>query len=214
MTGARAILHRYPRTAQAVGIGFLTTILQLATIAAGLTSYWNLIWILVIPVVMGLALNGKCGCSMAVVLVSVSTTISLLANIAFRADQPAIDLPRATGAAYRTSIRRYFDGEGLVCQPFQLNITFDRQPGLERKILSANQSDDVVIVQTPSVIYVFYNELVLTGFGAWVSDTRDPRPLLCDINIPSCVSEKQRLIDAGARVLRICGTAQRWRSAL
>lgn len=139
----------------------------------------------------------------------------VVALIIFRvltvSDPPGDNLERVEGAAYQLTLTRYFDGEGLNCQPFQLDVTFDWQPNLKKIVIFAEQADDVVIAQTPTTIYVFYNELVLTGFGGWITSPRDAKPLLCDINLPPCAKERRNLADEGILMQRVCGPSGRWK---
>lgn len=139
--------------------------------------------------------------------------LAVVAALTFRVltypDPPAQNVPRVSGVPYKLTITRFSQEEGLVCPPFRLNVYHDSQSDFERNILFAEQADDVVIAQTPSVIYVFYNELVLHDFGGWVSNPRDSKPLLCDINVPACASEMKKLVDGGTKFYRICGRVHR-----
>lgn len=117
---------------------------------------------------------------------------------------------RTKASAYQVTLTRFFDGDGLICQPFRLEITYDQHPDLPKRVLFAEQADDVVVAQTPATLYVFYNELVLTGFGGWISDPRDAKPFLCDINVPLCASEMTKLEAEGVRMHRVCGSSGRW----
>lgn len=138
-----------------------------------------------------------------------AVVVAVVLRVLTRPDPPEHRVPIAAGASYRLSLTRFSQGEGLVCPPFRLDVYYDTQPDLRRQVLLAEQSDDVVIAQTPSVIYVFYNELVLDGFGGWIADTRDAKPLLCDINVPACSNELKRLANSGARMQRVCERARR-----
>ena len=86
-----------------------------------------------------------------------------------------------------------------------MDITYDRQPDFQRHLLFSEQADDVTVAQTPTVLYVFYHDLALTDFDAFTYDNRDAKPLLCDIDIPFCAAEKKRLVEAGTKMLRVCG---------
>lgn len=125
-------------------------------------------------------------------------------------DPPAENLPRSRGTAYQLIITRFSKGEGLTCPPFRLDMAFDRQPDLTRNVLQAEQGDNILVAQTPSTLYVFYSELVLNNFGGWIADTRDAQPLLCNLNMPVCAREMQRLAQAGTPMQRICGTNGKW----
>lgn len=131
--------------------------------------------------------------------------VAMFVAVLLLSDPPATLLPRVYGAAYKVSLTKYSDGEGLVCQPFKLDITYDRQPDFRRHLLVAEQADDIIVAQTPTVMYVFYHDLALTDFAGFSYDSRDAKPLLCDVDIPVCAAEKDRLAKAGAKMHRICG---------
>jgi len=140
------------------------------------------------------------------VLVILGVTSAMVVGVMRRTDPPAVNLARAQGAAYQVSVTRYFDGEGLVCQPFKIEISSGEDPAFKRLMLFAEQADDIVVAQTPSVFYVFYNKLSLTSFSA--SDLAREKSLLCDINLPLCAAEYTRLTAAGTKMLRLCGRVQ------
>ena len=141
-------------------------------------------------------------------LTSIMCSLAVVACEPINSDQLGEKLKRTGTAAYQVTLTRFNDGDGLVCQPFRVEITYDQQPDLPRQVLLAEQADDVVIAQTPSTLYVFYNELVLTSFFSSISDPKDAKPFLCDINIPLCVNEMAKLKAEGVRMHRVCGT--RW----
>lgn len=142
-----------------------------------------------------------------IALLAVAALISVA--VLRRSDPPSTRLPRVTGADYQVSVTMYYDGEGLVCQPFKLEIAYDSQPDFQRNVLVADQADDVTVAQTASTVYVFYNNLSLANFGAFTFDDRDAKPLLCNTGIPLCAAEKKRLSDAGTEMHMICGRVRR-----
>jgi hypothetical protein len=121
---------------------------------------------------------------------------------------PPIALPRVLGAAYQLSVTRYSGGDGLICQPFKVEATYDRQSDFRRHVLFAEQADDVTIAQTPSAFIVFYRDLSLTSFSDFSYAERDAKALLCDIDVPLCAVERERLIEAGTKILRLCGSVR------
>lgn len=131
-------------------------------------------------------------------------------RIATNSDPPAERLPRGVDTAYELSITRFSHGEGLTCPPFRLDMKFDRDPDLVRTVFTAEQGEDIQVVQTPTTVFVFYKSLVLHDFGGWVEDGRDAKPLLCNSDIPVCAAEMRRLAAARLQGHRICEPEKRW----
>ena len=136
--------------------------------------------------------------------------VTVIAIKALTQPDPAGErLQRAKGAAYQLTITRFSQGEGLVCPPFRLDVRFDNQPDLPLRVLFSEQSDDVTLAQTPSALYIFYNDMILNGFNGSRFGTRDAKPVLCDLNVPICVSEMKRLVSSGTPMQRVCGRVRR-----
>jgi hypothetical protein len=135
---------------------------------------------------------------------------AIVFRLVTRRDPPAESLPRGEGTAYELKLTRFSEGEGLTCPPFRLAIAFDREPDLPRSVIEAQQGDDIVVVQTPSTLYVFYSELALTGFDGWIADGRDAQLVLCNVNRSPCERELQKLTESGGTIQRICLSGGKW----
>lgn len=137
--------------------------------------------------------------------VRISPVICLLALLgACGASEPeAVQLPDNLGLPYRVFVTTYHDGDS-AWQPFKLEITTDSWPEERRYILAAEQCENVGIVQTLNVLYVFYDELALTGFGSSTFYADELRTLICDLHVSACSSIRDRLQQGGEKLSKIC----------
>jgi len=140
------------------------------------------------------------------IIIALLFLVAIIAIKVFTHSDPAGErLQRAKGTAYQLIITRFSQGEGLVCPPFRLDVRFDSHPDLHPRVLFSEQSDDVMLAQTPSAFYIFYNDMILNGFNGTPSDTGDAKPVLCDLNVPICANEMKRLASSGTAMQRVCG---------
>ena len=114
-------------------------------------------------------------------------------------DVPARPLPGAADAPYTLSLKTYEDGH--ADQPFKLLISTPDEPA--RQVLFAEQCRNVVVAQTPRLLWVFYDELALKEFRSFNYGQR-PRPVLCDLAASHCRQTRDALARSGVRLQHLC----------
>ncbi len=128
--------------------------------------------------------------------------LGLLISACDRRPPPALRLPVASDATYVLFLRTYEDGYGD--QPFELSSSPIFGPDARFRLLSAEQCRNVTVAQTPAVLYVFFDELMMTGgVSSFPYDGR-PRPVLCDLASPYCRQMRDDLVRTGVRLQPIC----------
>jgi len=116
-------------------------------------------------------------------------------------DVPATPLPGAAGVPYTLLLKTYEDGH--ADQPFKLLVTTPDEPARQVQILFAEQCRNVVVAQTPRLLWVFYDELALREFGSFTDSVR-PRPVLCDLAASHCRQVRDEFARGRVSLQHIC----------
>lgn len=114
-----------------------------------------------------------------------------------------VELPHADGVPYRVFLQTLQDG-AYADQPFRLLVNTEEDDFPAKAVLIAEQCQNVSVALTASTIYVFYDHLVLTGFGGYRVSSNDPAIFLCDRHAVECESYLQRLASADVELRNVC----------
>lgn len=201
MSSVKKLAKRHSCAAQVIGIAIMSAVLAFLT--TNMPSVLHIIWMLPVPLIVGAVLNRTDGCLMIVLLPCVSLTMIVLVRSVSSYEPPAEPLAREEGLAYQTIIRRW-DDPHLLLRPFDLAVKLDSDPRMRNDILFAEQCEGVTVVQTATFLYVFYHEMALTRFGSFRYRSDEPKPVLCDLSVPICAAEKDRLTTRGAKAINVC----------
>jgi hypothetical protein len=116
-------------------------------------------------------------------------------------DVPATPLPGAADVPYTLSLKTYEDGH--TDQPFKLLVSTPDEPARRVQILFAEQCRNVVVAQTPKLLWAFYDELALREFGSFTNGVR-PRPVLCDLAASHCRQVRDEFARRGISLQQVC----------
>lgn len=129
---------------------------------------------------------------------------ALLAACGRTQSPESIVLPPLEGASYEVVLQKRRD-ENPPTTPFRLSWrNRDDKSGDEYQILSAEYCGDVALVQTPDLLYLFYDRLTLARFSTEGVNPRAPRTMLCDARTPNCKRILADLVASGNRRYEVC----------
>ena len=118
-----------------------------------------------------------------------------------RREAPALPLPGEMNAHYTILVRTYHGDYGD--QPFELLVSTQHDLTEPARIFFAEQCRNVAVAQTPSLLYIFYDELAIRDFHSFSYGSR-PRPLLCDLAISQCRQMRDDLARRRVNLRQIC----------
>jgi len=120
-----------------------------------------------------------------------------------RSEPPAVELAVQIGVPYRVLLKTFQDG-AYADQPFHLLVQTRGGAFEPKTVLRAEQCKNVTLAQTSDTLYVFYDELALTSFTSFESETSEPTILLCDVQASTCADVQRQLTKAGTKLTNLC----------
>lgn len=118
-------------------------------------------------------------------------------------NEPAwTDLPAPSEVPFTVSLRTY--GGGHADRPFDLRVSSKTAAGMESTVVRSSQCKNVRVLPRRDYIYIFYDELGLSGYSSFQYDASLPRPFLCDLRNRFCSELLQAAVSAKERVSSAC----------